>query len=323
MRDFIIKNRDYLLFLFGFILGALFMIFDISCLNAEEVTYYDWEQVEVNELPTASSSTMNKVYINNSKYYITNEVVTVAGNSRPLQVGDDLCNGYVIIEDFTTQELIDWYESYHGDVYNPKIMYNDVSYAYSFSFINGSHTFTFYGFNLMYNDIKKSSISFPYTMDFSNHQVCTSDYVPDTVQYIHPDWNLTFIKYISNSSTTTYSWQEVSEDLVIPVKQNKIYVPTDNLKCYRFIDRDTLRGYFTKPEINDSVTYYDFYLDKHYNSVEGTETITEEVTCIENTTSDYLYRNDIVEILIFFVIVAIIVIYIPVKVLFRLFRRFN
>lgn len=216
MREFIVKNRDYLLVLFGFILGALFLIFDIKCLNAEEITYYDWEQVEVSTLPEASSSTMNKVYINNSKYYITNEVVTGAGNPRPLQVGDDLCSGYVIIEDFTTQELIDWYESYHGDVYNPKIMYNHASFDNSFLLITGSHIFKFYGLILMYNDVKISSISFPYTMDFSNHQVCTSSAVPDTVQYIHPDWNLTFIKYVSNSSVATYSWQEVSEDLVIP-----------------------------------------------------------------------------------------------------------
>lgn len=41
----------------------------IPVLNAK--TYYDYEQIEVEELPTASKDTLDKVYVVNDKYYIT------------------------------------------------------------------------------------------------------------------------------------------------------------------------------------------------------------------------------------------------------------
>ena len=56
---------------------SLIIVFGFSScskLNAEEITYYDWEKVEVSELPEASDSTLDKVYVVNDKYYITNKV---------------------------------------------------------------------------------------------------------------------------------------------------------------------------------------------------------------------------------------------------------
>lgn len=56
----------------------------IPVLNAQ--TYYDYEKVEVEELPTASAETTNKVYVKGKSYYVT-ESTTLDGSPTYLQLG--------------------------------------------------------------------------------------------------------------------------------------------------------------------------------------------------------------------------------------------
>lgn len=56
----------------------------IPVLNAQ--TYYDYEKVEVEELPTASAETTNKVYVKGKSYYVT-ESTTLDGSPTYLELG--------------------------------------------------------------------------------------------------------------------------------------------------------------------------------------------------------------------------------------------
>ena len=56
----------------------------IPVLNAQ--TYYNYEKVEVEELPTASAETTNKVYVKGKSYYVT-ESTTLDGAPTYLQLG--------------------------------------------------------------------------------------------------------------------------------------------------------------------------------------------------------------------------------------------
>ncbi len=309
------------------ILGLL--LFVPGFLSAD--TYYNWEQVQVDTLPEPTKDIMNKVYIKDDKYYVVKEVL---GEVTPLQIGDSM-NGrtfYNAIPDNLMEQDVWKNLSNCSDYYycggpviasdgNPfgfyinytkgefKLSYKEKGY-YSLIYINVNNVITLNKFNSVYNYDLVFTERYSVNM-FSGH--------PELYE---------FIDYIFDHISTTplentYEWLEVDKSDVLPVVENKIYVPSANLSCYRFIDRNTLRGYFTKPIVGDKVNFYDFYLDQHYNSVTGNETLNEDITCLTNITTNYLYRNDIVEILIFFMIVGFFVFYIPVKILFRLFRRFS
>lgn len=56
----------------------------IPVLNAQ--TYYNYEKVEVEELPTASAETTDKVYIVGNSYYVT-ESITLDGSPTYLELG--------------------------------------------------------------------------------------------------------------------------------------------------------------------------------------------------------------------------------------------
>ena len=68
-------------------------------LNAE-TTYYNYEKVEVSELPEASENTLDKVYIANGKYYITNK--EVIGSESVLWSDDEDMNNKTIYLNFPT-----------------------------------------------------------------------------------------------------------------------------------------------------------------------------------------------------------------------------
>lgn len=111
-----------------------------------------------------------------------------------------------------------------------------------------------------------------------------------------------------------------------------VYLPIDNVNdfaCYSVFDKDTIRAYFNKPQINTSSNYIDFYINSHYLEKEGTQSwgsYTQYLpTCISSSaiTTDFYYRNDMSEILVIFIILCIFIFYIPIKVFLRLFRRFQ
>lgn len=111
-----------------------------------------------------------------------------------------------------------------------------------------------------------------------------------------------------------------------------IYLPIDSVgdfACYSVIDKDTIRAYVNRPQINSSSNYVDFYINSHYLEKEGTQSwgaYTQYLpTCISSSsiTNDIYYRNDLDSILIIFSIMCIFIFYIPIKVFLRLFRRFD
>ena len=47
---------------------------------------------------------------------------------------------------------------------------------------------------------------------------------------------------------------------------NNIYLPIDNVSdfaCYSVYDKDTVRAYYTKPALDSSSEYVDFYINKN------------------------------------------------------------
>lgn len=108
----------------------------------------------------------------------------------------------------------------------------------------------------------------------------------------------------------------------------KIYVPDENYECYVVQSEGVIRGYETKPTNNSNINYRDYYIDSNYIFRDGNQSFgnyTSLPVCLpaNNITHDFYYRCDLADILIIFSVIAIVGIYIPIKVLFRLFRRFN
>ena len=113
---------------------------------------------------------------------------------------------------------------------------------------------------------------------------------------------------------------------------NNIYLPIDNVDefaCYFVYNQDTIRAYYTMPQINSSSNYVDFYINSHYLKKQGIQEwghYTEYLPiCIDKNTitNNYYYRNDFASILFIFTIFAIFGILIPIKIFVRLFRRFD
>ena len=297
----------------------------IPILNAQ--TYYDYEKVEVEELPTASADTTDKVYIKGNSYYVT-ESTTLDGFPTYLELGVNY-KGQRIYFDYKNPFVEYAYSHcsncvwitfdsfyYNGYLDKSGTMYSNrltplIDSSYDIVGVNLPSSRD--GYYLSDNNEKYYIISFVSSKDFIIKSYYSfTGYEVDKLFSTTPFYE-----------ETTYSWKQVNKKDVYPVIENTLYVPNKNLQCYILKDRNTLRGYFNKPTLNSNADYYDFYLDQHYNSIKGTELIETDINCLDNITYNYLYRNDIVEILIFFVIVAGFVIYLPIKILFRFSRRFN
>lgn len=106
----------------------------------------------------------------------------------------------------------------------------------------------------------------------------------------------------------------------------KIYVPNTNAQCYVIKDSNTIRAYESKPTLNTSVNYTDYFINTHYLSQNGTQQFSQYTilpTCIDNSliTDDFYYRLDLDSILIIFIIILIFCFYFPYKIITRLFGR--
>lgn len=304
----------------------IFLILLIFIPKLSASTYYDWDQVQVDTLPEATKDIMNKVYIKDNKYYVVKEII---GEVTPIPLSSNL-NTYTLYKAFPDditdipeyQALLKYTDEYSS--------YFDLKGIFLINFNLSSNSFNLHFYcktsTNCYTYTLANNFSFKYSYDYISPSELEVTRFSSSRSF--PEEFKDFILYLYNHISitpleNTYEWLEVDKSNVLPVIQNKIYVPSSNLSCYRFIDRNTLRGYFAKPNVGDEVDFYDFYLDQHYNSVTGNETLNEDITCLTNITTNYLYRNDIVEVLIFFMIVGFFVFYIPIKILFRLFRRFN
>lgn len=107
-----------------------------------------------------------------------------------------------------------------------------------------------------------------------------------------------------------------------------IYVPDLNYKCYIVQSEGVIRAYEEKPKNNSDVNYRDYYLKSNYIYKDGNQSFgsySSLPVCLDNNvlTDSVYYRNDFDSILVMFTIMCLFCFYIPIKILFRLFRRFN
>lgn len=109
-----------------------------------------------------------------------------------------------------------------------------------------------------------------------------------------------------------------------------IYLPIDNVNyfaCYSVLDKDTIRAYRSQPQIDSSSEYVDFYINSHYLQKTGIQSWGQWNSSLPNCissdsiTTDYYYRNDFPDILLIFIIFAIVGIYLPFKLISRIFRK--
>lgn len=106
-----------------------------------------------------------------------------------------------------------------------------------------------------------------------------------------------------------------------------IYVPdTDSYKCFVVQNEQVIRAYKSIPRNNTTVYYRDYYLQSNYIYKDGQQTFGQYTTlpiCLEESsvTTDYFYRNDIDSILVTFAIMALFILWLPLKIVFRFFRR--
>lgn len=109
-----------------------------------------------------------------------------------------------------------------------------------------------------------------------------------------------------------------------------IYLPIENLNdfaCYSVIDKDTIRAYYTQPQLDSSSEYVDFYINSHYLQKTGTQSWGQWNSslpiCVSKSsfTNDIYYRNDFDSVLIIFLILFIFIIVLPYKIMSRAFGR--
>lgn len=105
-----------------------------------------------------------------------------------------------------------------------------------------------------------------------------------------------------------------------------IYVPNTSYACYVVQSEEIIRAYLQMPSYNSTVSYRDYYIRSDYIYRDGTQSFGNYSTlpvCLDNSvlTNDFYYRTDLSNILIIFFIIAVIGIYMPLKIFFRFFKR--
>ena len=118
------------------------------------------------------------------------------------------------------------------------------------------------------------------------------------------------------------------------MNDSKLYVPDySSIKypCVVVRDSNTIRAYKQTPynppynQIVD-IPFVDFYLNSNYIYTENTQRFSNNTSlpiCLSssNLTDNYYHRNDLDSILIVFVIFCFFALYIPFKVIMRLFKK--
>lgn len=205
----------------------------IPVLNAQ--TYYDYEKVEVEELPTASAETTDKVYIVGNSYYVTEKTL---GSVTPMVIGNNMkgVTLYNAIPD-NLMELDIWKnldscKSHYyckGNIFNYDRNPSPLTFFVDFS--NNKFILYFNGKDhqdsqliIENNVVTKAFTSSVYEYDL----VFTTKYYEYTVNGL-PEL-AAFLDYIyehvsTSSIDTTYSWKEVRKSDVyeITVKDDDFY----------------------------------------------------------------------------------------------------
>ena len=108
-----------------------------------------------------------------------------------------------------------------------------------------------------------------------------------------------------------------------------IYLPEyESGNCAYIYNTDIIRVYESQPRNNTTIAYKDYYIKSSYIYNSGSTsfgTYSSLPVCIADSriTTEVYYRNDFMQILVIFMILAYISFWIPWKILCRLFRRWN
>lgn len=107
-----------------------------------------------------------------------------------------------------------------------------------------------------------------------------------------------------------------------------IYVPQSNTynKCYVVQSEGVIRGYANVPNYNTTINYRDYYIKSDYIFRDGLATFSNYSTlptCLSNDviSNSYLYRTDLMNILVCFIIIVMFCFYFPFKIISRAFGR--
>lgn len=182
------------------LIGLLCLFFGIFNVNAS--TYTGWEHESVNTLPTASESTLNKIYDYNNKYFVT---VVNSTESVKLRVGDTIeANSYIYIMANNLKELMHS-NLPKGSSSCPKIINVSRSNGYK----------TYFGLTDYFDSVDSAL----YTCSSSGYSSCSQcSYINDftykwyfQIDYTVTSINDTFLKdYLYKSiSDVSYTWKEI------------------------------------------------------------------------------------------------------------------
>lgn len=106
-----------------------------------------------------------------------------------------------------------------------------------------------------------------------------------------------------------------------------IYVPDiTTYKCFVVRNDSTIRAYKQIPKYNTDVEFRDYFYTSNYLYQDGIQSFSNYSTlpiCLDSSvlTTDYQYRNDYPDILIIFIIYAFICVYLPIKIIMKLFKK--
>lgn len=189
------------------ILGLL--LFVPGFLSAD--TYYDYEKVEIEELPIASEDTLNKVYIKGKSYYITESNYT-PGEQRTIQLNDNICTSKVKFKGLTKEQFDSLSPSSFTSIIKPDC------YVYG----NGGKIQIGLFNNQVFADFKTT---FPLEEKYLNFTYTDSSCV---ISYINEDYRslIDMLLVIETDGVYSYFWKEVNRNDVyeIQVSEDDFYL---------------------------------------------------------------------------------------------------
>lgn len=108
----------------------------------------------------------------------------------------------------------------------------------------------------------------------------------------------------------------------LPKIENQNCIIVDNLNS------GYIRVYDRTPYANSTINYTDYFIDKDYITRTGSQSFGNynySLNCQshDNFTTDFYYRVDLDKILVIFLIMAIFIVLVPLKIVSRFFRRFQ
>lgn len=108
-----------------------------------------------------------------------------------------------------------------------------------------------------------------------------------------------------------------------------IYLPSvSSYPCVYVRGQGVVRAYKQQPYYNSVVQYRDYYIDSHYTYTDGEQSFSQYSTlpvCLASNelTDRYMYRNDIADILLTFVLFVGIIWFLISKLIKTFFRGFK